>query len=97
MIGGSRHALKILTGGGATAAAALQDEAFHRKMAAYSDTLQEQKKALRKALKAKLRQMSPKDMQAESETSMIFAATASSKIVRSVLRMCYICPSGLES
>lgn len=87
MIGGARHALKTLTGRGATAAAALQNEAFHRKMTACSDTLQEQKKALRKLLKAKLRQMSAEDMHAESETSQVFAATCSLMVVRGIYRM----------
>lgn len=97
MIGGSRHALKTLTGRGATAAAAaLQNEAFHRKMAACSDTLQEQKKALRKVLKAKLRQMSAEDMQAESETSQVFAATCPLMVVRGIFRMYSLYNSGPE-
>lgn len=67
MIGIARLALKTLTGCSAVSATAWPSEAFHRRMSTCSDSLYDQKKALRKVMKAKLRQLSAEDMQEESE------------------------------
>ena len=67
MIGTARHALKRLTGCSPLSAAAWHTDPSFRNMGVSSDGLQEQKKALRKMMKSKLRQLSAEDMQRESE------------------------------
>ena len=71
MIGAARHTVKTLRGFDTLSAAAWHTEAFGRKMSTISDSLQVQKKLLRRTMKAKLRQLSAEDMQRESEAAKL--------------------------
>ena len=66
MFASARQILRTLTGPRGISAAAWQCEKVQTRMSVCAESLQDQKKALRKELKARLRRMSAEDMQAES-------------------------------
>ena len=82
MFASARQILRKLTGPRDISPAIWQCEKAYIRMAACAESLQDQKKALRKAMKARLRHMSAEDMQAES-TNLLDPAHAGSLTAQS--------------